>query len=254
MTIEAIAPSPDTAALSPRSMARLAGVLALIEGQAAVWGQLRIPGEFIVTRDAAATAANILGDETLFQLGASLALVAVAVHIAWVVLFYGLFKPVNRTIARLMAFVGLIAITLQAASAVVQMAPLTILHGGEFSSAFTAEQLHALTYLSLRLQGQTFNTYLVVFGIWCLLTGYLIVRSGFMPRMVGQLEMLAGLAYLILLWPPLASAWHPYYLFFGMGELVLVLWLLVKGVDPERWHECARRADQVAGRSLYGSA
>jgi hypothetical protein len=230
---------------SPLFKARLAGVFTLIEGNASVFGQLVIPGQFIVTRDAAATAANILSNETLFRLGVTLTLIAVASHIAWVVLFYDLFKPVNRTLSRLAAFVGLIAIALQAVSAIFQMAPLTILHGSEFSSAFTAEQLQALAYLSLRLQGQTVNTYLVFFGLWCLLTGYLIFRSGFMPRPVGQLEMLAGAAYLILLWPPLASALYPYYLFLGVGELVLLLWLLVKGVNSERWHERARALNRA---------
>jgi len=242
MTIETTETPSKAArfAWSPRSMARLAAVFTLIEGNSAVFGQLRIPGQFIVTRDAEATAANILSNETLFQFGVTLTLIAVAAHIAWVVLFYDLFKPVNRTLSRLTAFVGLIAIALQAVSAIFQIAPLTVLHGGEFSSAFTAEQLQALAYLSLRLQGQTFNTYLVFFGLWCLLTGTLIFRSGFMPRLVGLLEILAGVAYLILLWPPLAGALHPYYLFLGVGELVLLLWLLVKGVDSERWYALNR--------------
>lgn len=247
MTTETIERPPKAARFtwSPRFKARLAAVLILLEGNASVFGQLRIPGQFIVTHNAAATAANILGNETLFRLGLVLTLIAVAAHIAWVVLFYELFKPVSRTLALLAAFVGLIAITLQAVSAIFQIAPLTILHGGQFSSAFTVEQLEALGYLSLRLQGQTFNMYMVFFGLWCLLTGYLIFRSGFMPRLVGQLEMLAGAAYLILLWPPLAGALYPYYLFFGVGELVLLLWLLVKGVDSERWHERARALNQV---------
>jgi hypothetical protein len=231
---------PKAAAWSPRFKARLAAVFILIEGQASVFGQLVIPGQFIVTRDAAATAANILSNETLFRLGVTFALISVASHIVWVVLFYDLFKPVNRTLSLLAAFVGLIAIAVQAVSAIFQIAPLTILHGGEFSSAFTAEQLQALAYLSFRLKDQTFNTYLVFFGFWCLLTGYLIFRSGFMPRLVGLLEMLAGAAYLILLWPPLASALYPYYLFLGIGEFVLLLWLLFKGVDAERWYERAR--------------
>jgi Domain of unknown function (DUF4386) len=239
MTTETIETPPKAAEWSPRFKARLAGVIILIEGLSSVFGQLRIPGQFLVTSDAAATAANILSNETLFRLGATLALISVAFHIAWVVLFYDLFKPVNRTLSLLAAFVGLIAIALQAVSAIFQSAPLTILRGGEFSSAFTVEQLQALAYLALRLQGQTFNMYMVFFGIWCLLTGYLIFRSGFMPRLVGLLEMLAGAAYLILLWPPLASALHPYYLFFGVGELFLLLWLLVKGVDSARWHERA---------------
>jgi hypothetical protein len=251
MTTETIETPPKAArfAWSPRFRARLAGVIIMIEGMASVLGQLHIPGQFIVTNDAAATAAKILSNETLFHLGVTLTLIAVAFHIAWVVLFYDLFKPVNRTVSLLAAYVGLIAIALQAVSAIFQTAPLKILHGGEFSSAFTAEQLQALAYLSLRLQGQTFNMYMVFFGMWCVLTGYLIFRSGFLPRLVGLLEMLAGAAYLILLWPPLASAWQPYYLFFGVGELLLLLWLLVKGVDSERWHERAHALNRTFSES-----
>src|SRR5690349_24034136 len=138
MTTQAMEMPPKAAAWSPRFKARLAAVFILIEGQASVFGQLVIPGQFIVTRDAAATAASILSNETLFRLGVTLALISVASHIVWVVLFYDLFKPVNRTLSLLAAFVGLIAIAVQAVSAIFQIAPLSILHGGEFSSALTA--------------------------------------------------------------------------------------------------------------------
>jgi hypothetical protein len=233
-------PNAARSAWSPRARARLAAIVMTIESVMAVRGQLRIPDQFIVTNDAAATAANILGNETLFQFGVTLTLIAVAFHVAGVVLFYELFQPVNPTIARISAWVGLTGIALQAVSAIFQQAPLKILHGAEFSSAFTAEQLQALAYLSLYLQGQTVNMYLIFFGISILLLGYLIFKSGFAPRLVGLLEMIAGAAYLVLLWPPLASAWYPYYLFFAVGELVLGIWLLFRGVDSERWHERAR--------------
>ena len=128
-------------AWSPRSRARLAAIVMTIESVMAVRGHMRIPNQFTVTNDAGATAANILGNETLFQFGVTLTLLAVAFHVAGVVLFYELFKPVNPTIARISAWVGLTAIALQVVSAIFQMAPLNILHGEEFSSAFTAEQL-----------------------------------------------------------------------------------------------------------------
>lgn len=230
---------------SPLFIARLAAVVEALEGIAAVRGQMRIPGHFIVKNDASATAAKILDNESLFQWGITLALLAVALHIAWVVLFYILFKPVNRTLALFAAYTGLIAIALQAVSVVIQAAPLKILTGAEFSSAITTAQLDALAYLALRLQGQTFNMYLAVFGMWCLITGYLVFKSGFLPRLLGVLEMVAGAAYLVLLWPPLAVAWHPYYLFFGTGELLLLLWLLIKGVDSKRWYARARLAQEV---------
>lgn len=230
---------PNAAGWSPRSRGRLAAVVMTLESVAAVRGHIRIPEQFIVINDAAATATNILGNETLFQFGVTLSLLAVALHIAGAVLFYELFKPVNRTLALISAWVSLIGIALQAVSAIFQQAPLKILQG-EFTSAFTAEQLEALAYLSLHIQGQTVNMYLIFFGISILLLGYLILKSGFVPRLVGLLEMLAGAAYLVLLWPPLARVLHPYYLFFAVGELVLGIWLLVKGVDSERWYERAR--------------
>jgi hypothetical protein len=221
----------------------------LFEGVASVNGHLRIPAQFTVTNDAAATAARILADETLFQLGVTLSLLAVAFHVIGLVLFYQLFKPVNRTVALCSAYTGMIGIALQAVSAIFQMAPLKILHGGNFSSALSPEQLQALAYLTLQLQGLTVNMYLVLFGISIILLGYLVYRSGFIPRLLGLLEMLAGAAYLVLLWPPLARAWHPYYLIFGVGELVLGTWLLVKGVDAERWYACARESKAAAAGS-----
>jgi hypothetical protein len=242
VTTETSETPPKAAPWSPRSKARLAAIVIFIESVAAVRGHMRIPEQFIVTNDAAATAANILSNETLFRLGVTLSLIAAAFHIAGVVLFYELFKPVNPTVTLISAYTSLIGIAFQAVSAIFQLAPLIILHGGEFSSAFTTEQLQALAYLSLRLQGQIVNMYLIFFGLSILLLGYLIFKSGFIPQLLGLLEMLAGAAYLVLLWPPLASAWHPYYLFFAVGELLLGLWLLVRGVDSERWYARARAA------------
>ena len=148
-----------------------------------MFGQLRIPSQFLVTRDAAATAANILSNETLFRLGPTLALISVAFHIAWVVLFYELFKPVNRTPSLLAAFVGLIAIALQAVSAIFQNAPLTILHGGEFSSAFTAEQFQVLAYLSLQLQDRRLT---------CIWSSSELVPADWLPHFQIRLHTPAG--------------------------------------------------------------
>lgn len=146
----------------------------------------------------------------------------------------------NPTVALLDAFFGMVSIAFQGVSAIFQVAPLIILHSGGFSSAFSAEQLEMLAYLSLGLQGQAINMNLIFFGVSALLLGVLVFKSGFMPRWVGLLEIVAGASYLVLLWPPLANALHPYYLYFAIGELVLGGWLLLKGVDNERWYESAR--------------
>ena len=84
---------------------------------------------------------------------------------------------------------------------------------------------------------------LVFFGLHCLLVGYLIFKSTFLPRILGALMTFAGLGWLTFLWPPLANDLSPFNLVPGMlGEGLLIVWLLVKGVDVQRWKEQASAA------------
>jgi hypothetical protein len=95
----------------------------------------------------------------------------------------------------------------------------------------------------VKLNAQAYDIGLVFFGFWCVLIGYLIFRSTFLPRIIGVLEVLAGLGYLTLLWRPLAHSLYPYNLALaGPGEISLMLWLLVKGVNEQRWKEQANTA------------
>src|SRR5438094_1770801 len=225
---------------SPRLKARMAGVFELLEALTSGFGQVIVPGMLVVSGSAAATAANILAHGSLFQLSILAALVGVACHIAWTFLFYELFKPVNTSLSLLAAFVGLVAIAIQACSSVFQLAPLIIMQGGQSFSAFNVDQLQALTLMFLRFGARAFNTYLAFFGIWCVLIGYLIFRSTFMPRILGVLEALAGLCWLTFVWPPLGHYLSPYNQIVATpGELSLILWLLVFGVNVERWKEQA---------------
>src|SRR6266436_10198540 len=187
---------------SPRFKARIAGLFELLEALTSGFGQVIVPGMLVVSGNAAATAANILAHGSLFRLSILAALIGVACHIAWTFLFYELLKPVNRSLSLLAAFVGLVAIAIQACSSVFQLAPLIITDGGQSFSAFNVDQLRALTLMFLRFSARTFNTYLAFFGIWCVLIGYLIFKSTFMPRIIGVLEAFAGLCWLTFLWPP----------------------------------------------------
>ncbi|SRR6266480_3654645 len=225
---------------SPRVKARIAGLFDLLEALTSGLGQVIIPGMLIVSGNAAATAANVLAHGPLFRLSILLALLGVACHIAWTYLFYELFKAVNRNLSLLAVFFSLVAMALQAFSSTLQAAPLVILEGGPAFAAFTADQLKTLTFLFLSLNARVFNTYLVFFGFWCVLIGYLIVRSTFMPRILGVLEGLAGLCWLTFIWPPLAHYVSPYnQIIAGLGEISLMLWLLLMGVNGERWKEQA---------------
>jgi hypothetical protein len=115
-----------------------------------------------------------------------------------------------------------------------------VLKSASSLSAFAPEQLQTLALILLKLNGQAYDIGLVFFGLWCILIGYLIAKSTFLPRTIGILYALAGLGYLTLLWQPLAHYLYPYNLALaGPGEISLLFWLLVKGVNVQRWHEQA---------------
>ncbi len=225
--------------ISPKTLARVTFVLAALEGQAHVWGQMRIPEGMIATADAAATAANILENESMFRLGLALSVLAVAFNVARTVVSYVLFRPVGRIVTLLMAFFGLMAIALQAASILFELPILLVLKNGKDFGAFNTEQLQSLALLFLRWNGQVSNLYLTFFGFCCMLAGYVIYKSTFLPRILGVLMVIAGAGYSTYLWPPLANYLYPYNLALGIGELLLGLWLLVFGVNVERWKEQA---------------
>src|SRR3954466_4832928 len=124
---------------SPRFLARMIFILAAFEGQAHVWGQLRIPDRLVVSTDAAATAANILGSESLFYLGLALSVLAVAFNVARTALNYVLFRPVGRIVSLLMAFFGLMAVALQAGSILFELPVLVLLKGGKAFTGFNAD-------------------------------------------------------------------------------------------------------------------
>ena len=206
---------------------------------------MRIPDQVVVSTDAAATAANILGNESLFRLSLLLGLLAVAFNIARMVLIYVLLRPVSRIAALLLVFFSLAAIAVQAGSLLFQLPVLVVLKSGKDFGAFNVEQLQSLALIFLRWSGQASNVYLAIFGLCCMLVGYLIYRSTFLPRILGVLEVIAGVGYSTYLWPPLANYLHPYNLVLGVGELALGLWLLVFGVNVERWKEQARATRQL---------
>jgi hypothetical protein len=225
---------------STRFKARLAGLFELLEGVTSAVGQVYILGKLVVHGDAAATAANIVAHQPLVWLGFALSVIGVVFHIAWMLLFYELFKPVNRSLSLLAVFAMLVGCSVQAVTCLLYAAPLLTLNGGIPLSAFTADQLQALAYVFVRLNAYAFDLYLVFFGVWCVLNGYLIFRSTFLPRIFGVLLMIDGLGWMTYLSPALGVSLFPFIaVASGLAELPLPLWLLVFGVNAQRWEEQA---------------
>ncbi len=231
------------ARFSPRSSARLAGVFELLEGVASATGQVSFLGRLIVTGNAAATAANILAHQGLYWLGFALSILGVVFHLAWGAIFYELFKPVGRGLARFALLVLLICCVMQAVTGLLYLAPLLVLQGGSTLGGLAPAQLQSLAYVFLRLNESAFEVDLIFFGLWCVLTGYLIFKSAFMPRVLGVLLAIDGVGWMLYLHAPLAHRLFPFIaVASGLAEVPLILWMLIAGVNEARWKELASRS------------
>jgi Domain of unknown function (DUF4386) len=218
---------------SPRSRARITGVVYLLFFLTVIFGAFFTP----------ATANNILAHEASFRLGFALGLISTACYVAVTALFYQLFKPVNRSVALLAAFFGLMGCAITAFGSLFQLAPLVVLGGSPYLSAFNVKQLQALAQMLFDLNAQAGYIALVFFGVFNLLIGYLIFRSTFLPRILGALMAFSGLGWLTFLSPPLANYLLTYIEVLGiLAEGSLMLWLLVMGVNAQRWKEQAGAA------------
>ncbi len=225
---------------SPKAKARLAGVFQALEGFTSSFGQMSVLGKLMVVGNAAETSANILKHETLFRWGFTLALFGVVFHLAWAFLFYQLLRPVNRSVSFCALLVILVCCALQAITALLYFAPLLVLTAG---SALSQQQLQALAYTFLKLNGLALDTTLVFFGLWCVLTGYLIFKSTFLPRILGVLLAIDGLGWMMFMSPPLGHyLFLPIAIACGLAEIPLQLWLLIFGVNNERWKAQAEAA------------
>ena len=206
----------------------------------------------LVQNDAAATATQILAHESWFRLGIATGLVETGFYVALTALLYHLFKPVNRTVSLAAAFFGIVGCAIQAGGSAFQLSSLLMLRGGQAVAGFKPEQLPGLALLFLKLNDQAGSVALVFFAVYCLLIGCLILGSTFLPRFLGALMVLAGLGWLTFLYAPLADQLSPYIEALGIvAEACLMLWLLVMGVNPERWQEQAerQRTDQAIQRT-----
>ncbi len=231
---------------SPRFKARIAGFFYLVTTLTRMFVEIFVRSRLVVSDNAAATATNILAHEPLWRWGFAADILAFASYVALTALLYELFKPVNRSLSLVAAFFSLVAAVVQAISSLFHLAPLVLLGGAPYLSVFTTEQLQALALVFLRLRAAAYhNIGLVFFGLYCLLVGILILRSRFLPRILGVLMALAGLSYVLFLSPSLARSLQPYILVFpGVGQISLTLWLLVMGVNEQRWKEQASAADK----------
>ncbi|MBV8636985.1 MAG: DUF4386 domain-containing protein [Candidatus Eremiobacteraeota bacterium] len=228
---------------SPRRTARVCGGFYLVTIIAGVFAEFFARGTAVVSGNAAATSQNILANEQMWRFAFAADIIGDLAYITVTFLLYELLKPVNRGISLLAAFFSLVGCAIGGMSGLFHLAPLYWLSGASYLSAFSPAQLQALAYVSVRLHSQGVIISLAFFGVYCLLVGYLVYRSTFIPRTVGVLMMLAGVCWLISTFSNFVAPafWRAYSDYLNVpclvGEGGLTLWLLVSGVNPTRWRQ-----------------
>jgi hypothetical protein len=224
---------------APARLARVAGGIYLL---AILFS---IPGAIVLRRilaagDGEATAAYLLAHEPIVRLAFALNLVSVAAYVIVTGLLFALFRPVSRNVSLIAALFSLVGCAVMAASMLFIEAPLLML-GGPHPGALGPQASTDLALLLTELYVEGYNIGVTFFGFYCLLIGWLIFASGFLPRVLGLGMAAGGLLYLTFLSAPLAHSLFPWNVLPGfLAECALTLWLLLAGVNPQRWAKRAR--------------
>lgn len=232
---------------STNQMAKAAGFLYLIMILAGGFAEAFVREGLTVSANATATAHNILASEQLYRFGLVADLVTLICGTILSLIFYILFKPVNRNLSLLALIFSIIASAVMAVNLLNQLAPLLLLHNTAYLKAFSMEQLQTFSLFFLNLQSQGYNISLLLFAFYFPIIGWLVYHSNFLPRILGVIYTMAGLGYLInslawFLFPHFAAYLFPYVLLPAfIGETSMSLWLIFKGVDFKKTSEIQQR-------------
>ena len=219
-------------------LARVAGLLYLAEAVTGVFDLIYVPGKLVVGGDAAATAARILAAEPLFRTAMLVELISNVAFLFATLALYQLLREVHRTAAVLMVILVAVQIPLVLLDEVAQAAALILLHAHSYLSVFDQAQREALAMLALDANSEATISSELFWGLWLLPLGWLVFRSGFLPRLLGIWLAVNGLVYIAmcvigLLLPQQIGLANRIAFPFLMGEPAFILWLLAFGAKAK---------------------
>lgn len=222
--------------MNPNKTARIAGLLYIPPWILSLLAVV-LRQSLIVPGDAATTANNILASESMFHLSIAMDLIVQVVFVWLVLVLYKLLKLVNKNQAVLMVILFLVSVPIAMLNTLNQFAATVLLNNAEILTAFSTDQVHVLALQSLELHGVGIRIAYIFWGLWLFPFGYLVFKSGFLPKILGIYLMISCFGYLIdfatfFLFPDFGISIN---LFTGWAELLVCLWLLIKGVNVERW-------------------
>jgi hypothetical protein len=229
--------------MNPNKTARIAGLLYIppwIFSLVAIF----LRQDLIVPGDAATTANNIKASKLVFSLSVSMDLIVQVVFIFLVLALFKLLKPVNRNQSVLMVVLFLVSVPIAMLNAVTHYGALLLSSGADYLTVFSTGQLQALVPFFLEMNEYGIYVASIFWGLWLFPLGYLVFKSGFLPKILGIYLMISCFGYLIdfvtfFFIPDFGVSIN---MFTGWAELILCLWLLIKGVNVEEWEKRAQEA------------
>ncbi|MBS0486956.1 MAG: DUF4386 domain-containing protein [Proteobacteria bacterium] len=215
------------------TIARLAGALYLVVVVTGLFSLVYVPSRITVSGDVQATIGNIVAHNSLFRAGIAAFLIKQLAFLLLPLALFKLLRPVHQSMAIIMVALAAASVPIALVSLANRLDVLDILVG-TYSQAFSQSQLQAQATLSLNAYGNGLLVTTLFWGLWLLPFGYLVIRSGFLPKILGALLVLGGLGYVTqVFWEILVPATRfPDFLLFpaAVGEIGICLWLLVAGV------------------------
>ena len=230
--------------INPNKTARVAGCLYLMLFPLGIFGIIYVPSSLIVLGDAATTASNIMANELLYRLSIVTALTLQIVYIFLALALYKLLNPVDKNNAVLMVILVLVAAPIAMLNELNHVAVLLVLSGSDFLTTFSLDQVQASVPLFLNLHEHGVFIAQIFWGLWLFPMGYLIFKSNFLPLALGILMIIGGFGYLVdsfvyFIFPDFDVTVSE---FTFLGELLLPLWLMFKGVNHEQWENYALKS------------
>lgn len=225
---------------SPRPSPRVIGAIWLSYFVVSLFGGM-LTKDGPMSPDVVGTVSQIVDHTSTYRAGIAVTLFANGLYVVLSALLYRLFAPVNRGVALAAAFLSLTGCVVQIVAAIGQLAPLVIHADPALAASFSAEQIRSAMMAAVGVYRQNFLVSLPMFGMFNLLLGWLIYRSGYVPKVFGILFLIAGAGWVCSLWPPLRVVVQYVGLpAGGLAEIGTTLWLLLKGVDTLKWREAVR--------------
>lgn len=221
---------------SVKTYSRAVGIFLILTMFGGWFGELYVPSQ-IMRGDAAEIAAQLKQNESLFRVGFAAYLVEAFSDLVLAWLFYVLLRPVHRELGLLSAFFGLVSMSLFAVTKMFYFsAPLFL--KSKYLSAFSSDQVNALAGAFLSLYGGLSGLFMLFYGTAWIIRGYLTFKSSYLPRFLGVLMAVAGAGFFAknitkVLVPPYSSEMLLAPMF--LNVLVLAGWMLVRGVDRDKW-------------------